>query len=202
MEGVHYYVVKPSPATAADDPVEVTEFFMYTCPHCMQFEPYLEKWIEGEPEDVTLKLVPVMFGGPADLHARAFFALDLMGDRERLHDAFFTTIHKKRQRLKTERELRAFLEQQGVDMEKFQAAWDSFAVQTKLNRARALMRRYNIRSVPTVVVDGRYRSGNGFHSYDEKIELIDDLVAKVRNDRLGVAQQAAPALREDIAENQ
>jgi len=65
---------------------------------------------------------------------------------------------------------------------------NSFAVAAKVNRARALMRRYGIRSVPTLVMDGRYRSGSGFRSYEEMTEVIDHVVAKVLEQR----KQAAP----------
>ena len=183
LEGAHYHAIQPAPARNDGDPIEVIEFFMYTCPHCLEFEPYVDKWLENKPADVEFKQMPALFGGPANLHARAYYALQLIGEQERLHDALFDTIHNKGQRLGTRGALARFLEQQDVDMEKFNAAMDSFAVQTKLNRANALMRRYGVRSVPTVVVDGRYRSGSGFHSYGEKVELIDDLVAKVRQER-------------------
>ena len=36
----------------------------------------------------------------------------------------------------------------GVDMARFNEAMSSFAVAAKVNRARALMRRYGVRSVP------------------------------------------------------
>ena len=40
------------------------------------------------------------------------------------------------------------------------------------------MRRYGVRSVPAVVVDGRYRSGTGFSGYQEITEVVDYVVDK------------------------
>ena len=74
-------------------------------------------------------------------------------------------------------------------MAKFSEAMNSFAVAAKVNRARALMRRYGVRSVPSLVVDGRYRSGSGFASYQEMTEVVDFVVDKV------LAQREAQASR-------
>lgn len=199
LEGAHYHEIKPAPPVSGDE-IEVIEFFMYTCPHCMQFEPFVAKWKENIPDDVAFSQVPVLFGGSSNLHARAYYALDLIGEQDRLHGPLFDAIHNKRMKLKSRAELESFLQRHDVDMDEFRAAMDSFAVQTKVNRANALMRRYGIRSVPTMVVDGRYRSGSGFHGYDEKIELIDDLVAKVRQERMAGASGAPPSTTAQAAE--
>jgi thiol:disulfide interchange protein DsbA len=73
-------------------------------------------------------------------------------------------------------------------MAAFGEAMSSFAVAAKVNRARTLMRRYGVRSVPTMVVDGRYRSGTGFANYDEITEVVDHVVDKVRAQRKAQAQ--------------
>jgi predicted DsbA family dithiol-disulfide isomerase len=41
------------------------------------------------------------------------------------------------------------------------------------------MRRYGVRGVPALVIDGRYRSGSGFSSYEEMTEVVDHVVDKV-----------------------
>ena len=72
-----------------------------------------------------------------------------------------------------------FLEENKVDMDKYHAAFSSFTVQTKANRAAALMRRYGIRSVPALVVDGRYRVNNTA----EVMQVTDHLLNKVKEDQ-------------------
>ncbi|MEJ2575135.1 MAG: thiol:disulfide interchange protein DsbA/DsbL [Gammaproteobacteria bacterium] len=184
QSGLHYHAISPAPApAAADAPIEVVEFFWYGCPHCYQFEPFVERWLETKPADVVFTQVPVMFGGPADLHAQAFYALEVMCERERVHEALFRAMHDQKLKLATRGELETWLGKQGVDVEAFRAAMDSFAVNAKVNRARALMRRYGVRSVPVVVVDGRYRSGSGFQGYEGILAVTDYLVDKVRVQR-------------------
>ena len=178
-EGKQYIPIQPQPPVGVGDDVEVIEFFWYGCPHCRDFEPTVTKWASGLPENVTFTQVPVMFGGPADLHAQAYYALQGMGELERLHEKLFHAMHVEKNKLRSREDLDAFLAENGVDMAEFREAMNSFAVAAKVNRARALMRRYGIRGVPALVVDGRYRSGSGFKSYQEMTEVADYLVDKV-----------------------
>jgi thiol:disulfide interchange protein DsbA len=184
-ENVNYELIQPAPAPAKPgEKIEVTEFFMWGCPHCYHFESFLKKWRARQPKDVEFVRIPAMFGGSANMHAKAYYALQAIGALdEDMNDAFFNEIHEKHNRLKTREALDAFVASQGVDMDKFRAAMDSFAVAAKANRAAVLMRRYGIRAVPALVVDGRYKSGRGMN-FKELIELADYLVERVRQERL------------------
>jgi len=188
-EGVQYVPIEPQPPVAEGDTVEVVEFFMYSCPHCSDFEPTVTKWAAGLPENVKFSQTPVMFGGAADLHAQVYYALQGMGELERMHEKLFHTIHVEKNKLKTRDEVDAFLEKNGVDMAQFREAMNSFAVAAKVNRARALMRRYGVRGVPALVIDGRYRSGTGFRSYQEMTEVADYVVDKVLSQRKAQASR-------------
>ncbi|MCB1790732.1 MAG: thiol:disulfide interchange protein DsbA/DsbL [Gammaproteobacteria bacterium] len=189
QEGVQYVPIAPQPPVGTGDQVEVVEFFWYGCPHCKDFEPVVKKWAGGLPANVSFTQIPVMFGGPADLHAQVYYALEGMGELERMHEKFFHAMHDEKRKLRTRDEVDALLQENGVDMDKFNQAMNSFAVAAKVNRARALMRRYGIRSVPTLVMDGRYRSGSGFRSYEEMTEVVDHVVAKVLEQRKQAVQQ-------------
>jgi thiol:disulfide interchange protein DsbA len=106
-----------------------------------------------------------------------------MGELGRLHEVIFRAMHVEKRKLRSRDEMDALLQENGVDMAKFNEAMSSFAVAAKVNRARALMRRYGVRSVPAVVVDGRYRSGTGFSGYQEITEVVDYVVDKVLKQR-------------------
>ena len=182
-EGTDYKRLANPQPTVNPDQIEVLELFWYGCPHCRDFEPYVKQWAARLPENVRFSQVPVMFGGSADLHAQVYYALQGMGELERMHEPLFTEMHVNKNKLKSREAIDALLKQNGVDMDKFAQAMNSFAVAAKVNRARSLMRRYGVRSVPAMVVDGRYRSGTGFKGYQEIIEVVDHLVDKVLNHR-------------------
>jgi len=182
-ENVNYELILPEPEHAKPGaPVEVMEFFMWSCPHCYLFEPFVQEWLKDKAEDIEFVQVPVMFGGSANLHAKVFYALQAIGELDRLKEAFFVEIHDKRNGLKTRDAVDAFLASKDVDMEKFGKAMKSFAVAAKTNRAAVLMRRNGIRGVPALVVDGRYKSGRGLN-YKEMVELADFLAERVREER-------------------
>jgi thiol:disulfide interchange protein DsbA len=183
QEGVQYVPIQPQPAVGSGGQVEVIEFFWYGCQHCRDFEPTVLKWKVGLSENVSFVQMPVMFGGSADLHAQVYYALEGIGELERLHPKIFDAIHVDKRDLKSREAIDAFLAEHDVDMAAFNEAMSSFAVAAKVNRARALMRRYGVRSVPTMVVDGRYRSGTGFKSYEDITAVVDHVVDKVLSSR-------------------
>lgn len=178
-EGLQYVPIQPQPAVGSGNEVEVVEFFWYGCPHCRDFEPIVTEWAKTLPENVKFTQIPVLFGGAADMHAQMYYALESMGELGRLHEKLFHAMHEEKRKLRSLAEVEAFLKENGVDIEQFSRTMNSFAVAAKVNRARALMRRYGIRGVPALVVDGRYRSGSGFSSYQEMAEVVDYLVDKV-----------------------
>ena len=185
QEGVLYDAITPPPPVGSGNEIEVEEFFMYTCPRCKDLEPTLKSWLEKKPEGVVFTRVPAMFGGAATLHAKAYYALEIIGESERLHEPLFQAIHDDRKRLNNPKALEGFLQENNVDMDKYRAAFSSFTVQTKANRAAALMRRYGVRSVPALVVDGRYRVKNSA----EVIEVTEYLMNEVAESRKAVASK-------------
>jgi len=82
-EGAHYELLTPQQPTSTDgDMVEVAEVFMYSCPHCFTFEPYLEQWSEGKADYVNFVRIPAAWNSLAELHARAFYAAEVLGKGE------------------------------------------------------------------------------------------------------------------------
>ncbi|RMG34362.1 MAG: thiol:disulfide interchange protein DsbA/DsbL [Gammaproteobacteria bacterium] len=182
-EGINYEKIEPQPPIGKPgDKIEVLEFFMWLCPHCNRLEPHMQAWLKHKADDIEFVRVPAMFGGPANLHVKVFYALQAMGELDRLHQAFFDEIHKKRNRLRDQDAVEEFLQAQGVDIDKFRQAMNSFAVAAHANRAAALMRRYGIHGVPALVVDGRYKSGKGL-DYKDMPVLVDYLADRVRRER-------------------
>lgn len=175
--GKHYTLINPAqPTSSGPDQVEVAEFFMYTCPHCYSFEPYVQSYLESKPADVNFIRVPVIFNQVAELHARAFFTAEAMGVLEKTHGPMFKEIHINRNMLASEDALVSFFVSQGIDEAEFRKVFNSFIVDTKMRQAATMARRFQISSVPNVVVNGRYTSGGSMTgSYEVLLEVIDEL---------------------------
>ncbi len=181
QENENYFEIFPNYPSSEKGKVDVQEFFWYNCPHCYEFEPFLEPWVAKKPEDINFSQVPALFGKSGRLHAELYYALEAMGKLPDLHLKIFKAIHEEGQRLESREVIESFLQGQGVDLLVYRQAVASFGVQTKVNRAEELGTRYMLKSVPTVVVNGTYRTGQ-VNSYEQKIELIDYLIDKVRQE--------------------
>lgn len=159
--------------------VEVIEFFWYGCPHCYQFEPYLEKWHSSLPANVTFIRQPAVFSEVWAKHAKAYFTAEVLGVVDKVHADFFHAIQVNKQQLTSEDELAEFFVAHGVDEAAFHDAYNSFIVDTKMRQAKTMGPRYGITGVPAVVVNGKYLvNGKTAGSHEGMIKTINELIAQ------------------------
>ena len=161
-EGIEYKLVSPVQPTITKNKIEVVELFWYGCPHCFNFEPNLKEWLAKKPENVVFYRVPAVLNAPWALHARAYYTAKSLGlfdnGKHAFHDAFFNELHVKKKHLNNKKRLLKFFARFGVSAEDFNDTFDSFAVNTKVNRAAALSKRYQLQGVPSIIVNGKYRT--------------------------------------------
>ena len=80
--------------------------------------------------------------------------------------------------MSTVEQMTAFFKKHGVSPEEFQKTFASFAVESKLQRADFLNRRFGIDSVPQVAVNGKYLTDEGKAGGEpELFQLIQELAA-------------------------
>ncbi len=176
--GFEYRSIDQQPI-AKSGRIEVIEFFWYGCPHCFYFEPELNRWLADKPKNVDFIQVPAPLNKSWEIHTKAFYALELMGMQKKLHVKIFEAIHMKKMRLFDEKSLTAFLVAQGVDGDKFKKNMRSFAVSSKLNKARKMMKDYQVRGVPQLAINGKYiTSGSMAGGNKQMIEVLKSLIAK------------------------
>lgn len=177
--------INPPQPTDNRDKIEVTEFFWYGCPHCFHFEPNLVRWMKTQPKDVVLRRVPGAPNPPWIPGAKAFYTLDALGALDRLHEDLFIAIQQQQSVMPTDENAYAvWAGKNGIDPKKFTEVFNSFTVQSKVQRAAQINLGHNIHGVPTLVIDGRYRLVDvSVMSYEEFAKTADDLVAKVRAER-------------------
>lgn len=155
-EGTDYIRLQQPQATDAPGKIEVTEFFWYSCPHCNALEPSLEAWVKKLPADVVVRRVPVRFNAGMEPQQRLYYTLEALGKVEQFHRLVFTAIHEQRQPLNTANRIFDWAEKAGLDRKQFMDAYNSFGVQSKVQRATRLAEAYKIDGVPTLAINGRY----------------------------------------------
>ena len=177
-EGIDYTELSSPQPTENSANVEVREVFLYSCPHCYHLEPTIEKWLESKPANVDFLRMPAIFGTKVVPHAKAFYAAELLDKGDQFHVPLFKALHDDKEQIWDEDALVAFAMRQGIDGNEFRKAYNSFAVNMNVNRARELGKRYGIDGVPAIVVNGKYRtSPSQTGSRAKMVDVIDHLIA-------------------------
>lgn len=179
-EGTSYKKVVPAqPTNVAPGKVEVVEVFWYGCAHCFQLDPAIESWRnKNKQQFVEFVRVPAMWNDTLRMHARVYYTAEALGKLDALHSTIFRQMHVANDPLNNVDRITAFFGKHGVSPEDFQKAFASFAVESKLQRADFLNRRYQINSVPTMVVNGKYLTDQTMAGGESQLfQLIEELAA-------------------------
>jgi protein dithiol oxidoreductase (disulfide-forming) len=179
----------PPLATPNSAKVEVIEFFAYGCGHCAALEPRLVDWVKTLGPEINFRRVPVSANGFSIRgvdSAPLYYTLEAMGLLKSLHEKVFAALNNEGEILANPKVLRAWLEKQGVDADKFDVAAASFGVSTKVAQARKLTGEYQLRSTPTISVGGRFNVTQGTNPSPVLFfAKVEELAAQLRNAKKG-----------------
>ena len=163
------------------DKIVIYEFFWYGCPHCYNLEPTMDRIESNLEKDTILVKVPVALRDTWESHAKAYYALQQMKLDDNLHKKIFTEIHINSNRLDTKEKLTQFIEDEGYNSKRFSEIFDSFGTDLRVKKASRLANQYQITSVPTLIINGKYKtSGSLVSSYEELYDVVQLLINKER----------------------
>lgn len=154
-----FYTKIDNPSPPGDpSKIRVQEFFWFGCPHCFKLDPLISAWAAKLPADVIFERVPNNLGNPIGvLDEQAFYVAKLLGIEHKIHTPLFDAIQVQRLPLNSRAALRAFfVKTAGITAEQYDAAADSFEVDSNVRRADQLAQTDRILSVPSIVVAGKY----------------------------------------------
>jgi len=182
-EGVEYELLERAQPAPKDGKVEVIEFFSYACPHCYQFEPYVEKWKETKSDNVEFIHVPAVFNKNWEALATLYYAAEVLGVQEKMHPVIFNSMHGEGKKVRSFDDLKAVFIANGISGEKLEQAMNSFTVAAKTRRAKTMTQTYGIKSVPNIVVQGKYRTNAKLANGNKNIfNVVDYLSDKIEKD--------------------
>ncbi|MFW5450548.1 MAG: thiol:disulfide interchange protein DsbA/DsbL [Methylophagaceae bacterium] len=177
IEGVHYQATSKVQPTSDEDIIEVVELFSYSCPHCFRLDPQITEWKKTLPDNVKFVHVPAIFRDSWLQLAKVFYAAEATGDLEKLHPLIFNAIHVDKKRLTTETELLDFVAEQGIDRDAFEKTMNSFSVKSKVQKALVMSRTSGITGVPSMIVNGKYRTdATAAGSAEAIFDVVDYLI--------------------------
>jgi thiol:disulfide interchange protein DsbA len=177
--GTHYEVIEDARGRRPGEPILVQEFFSYGCVHCRNFDPLIEEWRDSLPEGVAFQRTPVAFSPVWTLLGRTYITLDETGALTQNHERLFRAIHDNGRQFLSAEMVADFVDGYGVSRDEFLRAFESPAVLRRLRQAEIDQRAMGISSVPTLVVDGKYRIGMEV-GRKTSLDVADHLIAQER----------------------
>ena len=183
-EDVNFFPLLVEQPVRTGDRIEVLEIFWYGCPHCYALEPYLKKWLKNKPEFVEFVQLPAVLNRSWAFDARVFYTFVALGLIDELHEAYFDAIHKDRRRMKKVEQVASWAQEQGVDPQLILDTFNSFGVDSMLANATQMSGRYEADGVPTIIIDGKYRTTVSLAGgHNEIIDLINYLAQRAKSER-------------------
>jgi len=180
MEDVDYVRIAPQPV-AIPGKIEVIEFFYYGCESCNRLEPQLQSWLKTLPPDISFRRVPALRRTAWVPLTRVYFALEQLGEVERLHTQVYRAVHDDGLNLGNSSELYVWAQRVGLDRDKLEQLLDSDLIRSQVQRARDATVACGITATPSFVVDGRYVTSGGMAgSLEALLPIVDGLIEKAR----------------------
>jgi len=176
-EGDHYKVLE---LPKSSSPI-VTEFFSFYCPHCHGFEPIIKALKETLPDNAKLQKNHVSFmGGPmGNSMSKAYSTAVVLGVEDKMIPVLFNRVHTMKKPPRNDQELRQIFIDEGMTAEDFDGAYNSFAVNSMVNRSNKAFKDSGLTGVPAVIVNNKYLVQAGkLQSTEEYFELVNFLLKK------------------------
>ncbi len=176
-----YITLDPPIHSDTPDKIEVLVFFSYACTHCAKMEPLIAEWSKSLPSDILVKKIPIAFNSTLRPSQYFYFTLQIM-NRLDLHPKVLHAIFKENKWLFDNKHMREWIVSQGVELNKFDAIFDSFSVQAQVKRANQLTKSYKINEIPMFAVGGKYLTSPAMagNSYGNTLTEINKLISMIR----------------------
>lgn len=176
-EGEHYEVVSD---TRSEEPI-VTEYFSHYCGHCFQFESFVDSVkarVNGKFIKSHVSYIPKNDSLVAMSMVKAFVIMQELGVEETVSPQMFAAVHLGEDRIDSEEKIKNIFMINDVSSEQYDELYNSQDVYDKAKRMSETWLEKRITSVPTLVVNDKYKINMGsVASLDELIELTNELLS-------------------------
>jgi protein dithiol oxidoreductase (disulfide-forming) len=184
VSGRDFQELSPPRPVSTGERIEVIEFFYYGCPVCYEAQPHIARWLMRTGPGVALLRVPAVFTESSESFARTFYTLGAMNHIARLHWPVYDNHHFDGRALHEEKNIVAWIASNGVDAARFSELWKSDDVKAQVGAAKGALATYDIKGVPSFVIDGRYvTSARMAGGVKEVMQVVEHLVARAAADR-------------------
>jgi len=175
--GREFQRIETSAPVAEGGRIEVIEFFYYGCPVCYEPSRFFSRWLGTTPGYVAIRRVPAASTEAWEPFAKTVLyprnagtgrPTSLAGLRP------FSLRKRKAQRRENHGRLGGAY---GIERQKFVETYGSPGVAAKVARARELLKAYDVRGVPTFIVDGSSLLRHAWRAApNQVVQVVDHLV--------------------------
>lgn len=165
---IHDIAIGTSPVIGnAQAPVTVTAFFDYQCPYCARVYPLLQELLKKHPDKAKLviKHFPLSMHKFAEKASLAALAAARQNKYEKVTELFF-----KHFSALNDATIRTYLQEAGVDMQKFDADVKSPEIKQLLEQDKQTGRQVGVRGVPAIFIDGISPKGRSLDVFSRMVE--------------------------------
>lgn len=173
------YVTLDKPVTGEP---QVLEFFSFYCLHCYQFEQVYhvsENVKKALPAGTKMTKYHVEFLGPLGKQLTQAWAVAMaLGVEDKVSPLMFEAVQKT-QTVQTPDDIRNVFVKAGVTAADYDAAWNSFVVESLVVQQEKAAEDLQLRGVPAVFVNGKYmvkNDGLDTSSMDAYVKQFADVV--------------------------
>ena len=180
-EGKHYVEIFPEMQTdAAPGKVEVIEMMWLGCPHCYSLEPTMNRYKKTHPDFVEFKQVPAMLNPSWAKDGDTYYIADILDPKgeKALVTKVFQAIHEQKRRLNRPDAAKRFFIEQGFTAEQIDNVKSSMAFKAKIKRAQEISASSQAQSVPTIIINGKYRTSPYMAGSEKNLMEIIDMLTK------------------------
>jgi thiol:disulfide interchange protein DsbA len=135
---------------------------------------------KNHPPYVEFTQVPAMLNPSWSADANTFYlaeVLDPKGEKD-LITKIFKAIHEQKRQLRNPSTVKRFFVQLGYSEEQIQAAKTSMLYRIKIKRAQEISAASQAQSVPTLIINGKYRTSPYMAGGEEQLMKIVDMLTR------------------------
>ena len=137
-------------------PIEVVEYFSYSCIHCRNFDPVIEAWKATLPAGVQFRRAHVGYSSEIAILARSHYALEHHGALERNRARLFRAIHDRGRRFSSAESVADYGDGFGIDRDTFLNTVRGRRINELALADDRRWREYGLTGVPALVVADNY----------------------------------------------
>lgn len=181
VEGNDYVVLTPSSAShTPHQPTLITEFFSFGCPWCYRLESGLNAWAKQQGAHISYQKIPVIFHKNWAYYAKAYYTAEALSQSSTLNPRLFKAILDDKRNLASTEAMIQFFTEQGVDPATAKSAFTSSpSIDMAVTAGQEQMARDQVQVVPSVVVDGRFKTDLQMAKTETRLfAILDFLIMK------------------------